>query len=119
MDAAERAQLGRFPQAARGARTALAPDGHQLLSVARDPMVKQHLPQKTERAQRRKHGKGSRFGLPSVSSVPSVVKCFLFLFLSQSAGAQCTLAITNVSVIDATDPVERRDRTVTISGNRI
>jgi imidazolonepropionase-like amidohydrolase len=31
----------------------------------------------------------------------------------------CTLAITNVSVIDATDPAPRRDRTVIIDGNRI
>jgi imidazolonepropionase-like amidohydrolase len=31
----------------------------------------------------------------------------------------CTLAITNVSVIDATDPAARRDRTVIIDGTRI
>ena len=36
-----------------------------------------------------------------------------------AAKAQCTLAITNVSVIDGSSSEERKDRTVTVSGNRI
>jgi imidazolonepropionase-like amidohydrolase len=35
------------------------------------------------------------------------------------AHAQCTLAITSVSVIDGSSPEARKDRTVTVSGNRI
>jgi imidazolonepropionase-like amidohydrolase len=35
------------------------------------------------------------------------------------ARAQCTLAITSVSVIDGSSSEERKDRTVTVSGNRI
>ena len=36
-----------------------------------------------------------------------------------AAVAQCTLAITRVSVIDGMNPVERREQTVVIHGNRI
>jgi imidazolonepropionase-like amidohydrolase len=74
-------------------------------------------PQRTQRAQR------TAVTLFSPLRPPRPLRLIAFAVAGSlapiAARAQCTLAITRVSVIDGSSPGERKDRTVTISGNRI
>ena len=54
-----------------------------------------------------------------MSSVVKWVLACVLVGLATPLGAQCSVAITHVNVIDATSPEERKDRTVIIDGTRI